>query len=43
VIRVLDTSTRPMLVETDIGRGWLKLPSNPEGPHALVGEVLGGA
>ncbi|MGO8993582.1 MAG: HipA family kinase [Polyangiaceae bacterium] len=41
VIRVLTTSTRPMLVETDLGDGWVKLPDNPEGPHALAGEVIG--
>lgn len=30
-----------MLVETDLGEGWIKLPSNPEGPHALAAELIG--
>jgi len=30
-----------MRVDTDAGEAWIKLPENPHGPHALVGEVVG--
>ncbi len=41
VIRVLETSTGTAVVETDAGTGYLKALGNPEGPHALVCELIG--
>lgn len=41
VVRLYETSTRPALVVTDVGHGYLKALGNPQGPHALVSEYVG--
>jgi len=39
--RAVATSTSPLVVETDAGPAYLKMPENRMGPHALVCELLG--
>lgn len=41
IIRQFQTSTSPVLVETDAGQGFLKVLGNPEGPQCLVAEYVG--
>jgi hypothetical protein len=41
VLQEVETSTRPLLVETDTGEAFAKLPVNPMGPHALVCDLIG--
>jgi hypothetical protein len=41
VTRQLESSTAPLLVETDAGAAFLKAMGNPEGPSALACEYLG--
>src|SRR5580704_1943602 len=41
VLQQLATSTQPLLVETDRGDAFIKLPSNREGPHALACDLVG--
>ncbi len=41
VSRVLNTSMRTAVVETDAGRGFLKAMGGPEGPHRLACEWIG--
>lgn len=43
VIRVLGTSTAPIVVATDQGNAFVKERGNPEGPDALACEFLGTA
>lgn len=41
VIRTFPTSTSPVLVDTDVGQGYVKALGNPQGPHALACEYIG--
>jgi HipA-like kinase len=38
---VIPSSTRPSRVVTDVGPGYLKMPTTAEGPSALVSELIG--
>ena len=38
---LVPTSTKPFHVVTDEGNGFLKMPDNPQGPSALVSELIG--
>jgi len=40
-VRALPTSARTVLVETDLGKGYLKAIGGPEGPHTLACEWVG--
>ncbi|MDM4013928.1 HipA family kinase [Roseiconus lacunae] len=37
----LDSGAGTLIVETDVGRGYLKALGNPDGPHALVKDFIG--
>ena len=37
----IPSSTTPSLVVTDVGNGYIKMPVNPQGPAALVSELVG--
>ena len=37
----IPTSTSPIFVDTDAGRGYVKMPTSSAGPHALVSEWVG--
>jgi len=37
----IPSSTAPSLVVTDAGNGYIKMPANPQGPAALVSELVG--
>jgi hypothetical protein len=37
----IPSSTTPSLVVTDAGNGYIKMPVNPQGPAALVSELVG--
>lgn len=41
VPQVIPSSTTPSLVVTDAGKGYIKMPTNPQGPAALVSELVG--
>ena len=41
VPQVIPSSTTPSLVVTDAGNGYIKMPANPQGPAALVSELVG--
>ncbi|MBA4207284.1 HipA family kinase [Pannonibacter phragmitetus] len=41
VARVLETSTKPVLVSTDVGLAIVKYLGNPAGNEALIGEIVG--
>ena len=40
-VRSRDTAAGTLIVETDAGLGYLKALGNPDGPHALVKELIG--
>lgn len=40
VVETLNTSTRPAIVDTDLGLGILKGMGNPQGPESLVCELI---
>jgi hypothetical protein len=41
VPQFIPSSTTPSLVVTDAGIGYIKMPANPQGPAALVSELVG--
>lgn len=41
VAQDIPSSTRPSYVDTDVGYGYLKMPTNSQGPGSLINELVG--